>query len=88
MEDKKSEMIKALNETAKKYEEKGLTSYDAIEQVASEFQLNVIQEGDACRIYETPDGMLVNCFTESKLSKDKKVDVKFDNNIAWFTGKK
>jgi len=88
MDNKKADIINTLNETAKKYEEKGLSSFDAIEQVASEFNLNMIQEGDACRIYETPDGMLVNCFTESKVNDQKKVDVKFDNNIAWFTPKK
>ncbi len=88
MDDKQNNLIQTLNETARKYEEKGLSSFDAIEQVASEFQLNMIQEGDACRIYETPDGMLVNCYTESKLSEPQRVDVKFNNNISWFTSKK
>ncbi len=88
MEDQRANWINKLNQQAKEYETKGLTSFDAIEQVASDFDLQILSEGDACRVYQTPDGMLVNCWVdENDRPGAKPMDVKFDNNIAWFTKK-
>ena len=81
--------IEQLNSRATKYQEDGLAAYDAVEQAASDFKLNVLaesdMEGSACRVYETPDGTLVNCWIDEVLPSRKNPARRFDGQIQWFT---
>jgi hypothetical protein len=81
--------IKTLNQQANQYEANGMSAYDAIEQVASEMKLSVISEGDVCRVYQTPNGILVNCWVDQQPVEHAELPrPKFDNNIVWFTSEK
>jgi len=87
MDEKNKTWVEQLNSQAQQYESKGLNSFDVIEQVASDFKLTMLSEGDTCRVYQTPDGVLVNCWVDETSKGDKLREFKFDHNIAWYTRK-
>jgi hypothetical protein len=72
--------IEELNRRVQQHQEAGMDRYDAVAQAAADFELNVLVEGDVCRIYQAPDGILVNCWLNEKDGSPS-----FDNNIDWFT---
>jgi hypothetical protein len=89
-QEKQQAWIEQLNSKAQQYEANGMSAYDAVEQAASEFKLNVVaegtMEGDVCRLYETPDGTMVNCWIdEIPPGKGKDRKKRFDSRIGWFT---
>jgi hypothetical protein len=91
-EQQQQSWIEQLNSVARRYEENGMSAYDAVEQAASEFKLSVVaegtMEGDTCRLYETPDGTMVNCWIdELQPARGKAREQRFDSRIGWFTRK-
>jgi len=85
MSDLEQSWIEQLNRQARQYQDEGMDSYGAVEQAAADFKLNVLVEGDVCRIYEAPDGTLVNCWINESLPNRAKGSPSFDNNIQWYT---
>ena len=85
MSDLEQSWIEQLNRQARQYQDEGMDSYGAVAQAAADFKLNVLVEGDVCRIYEAPDGTLVNCWINESLSNRVKGSPSFDNNIQWYT---
>lgn len=51
-----------LQKRADLYAQEGMKGYDALELAAGEFNLKLVAADNACRIYQTPDGQLVNCW--------------------------
>lgn len=80
--------IEQLNRRARRYQDAGMDSYAAVAQAAADFKLSVLVEGDVCRIYEVPDGILVNCWINGNSSNQAKDRPGFDNSIQWYTKKK
>jgi hypothetical protein len=76
--------IEQLNNRARRYRDAGVDSYGALAQAAADFKLSVLLEGDVCRIYQAPDGILVNCWTNENDSNHAKGEASFDNNISWY----
>jgi hypothetical protein len=85
MSEPKLSWIDQLNRRVRKYQDAGMDSYGAVAQAAADFKLDVLVEGDVCRIYEAPDGTLVNCWVNEAGSKRAKGSPSFDNNIYWYT---
>jgi hypothetical protein len=54
--------VEILVKRANQYAQEGMKPYDAYELAASEFELPVAAEDGACRIYQTPNGQLENCW--------------------------
>lgn len=79
--------IEQLNNRAMQYQEGGMDSYGAVEQAAIDFKLSLLADGDVCRVYQTPDGTLVNCWVEETRSNKAQPGSRFDNNIQWYTRK-
>ena len=77
--------IEQLNRRASQYQDTGMDRYGAVAQAAADFKLSVLVEGDECRIYKTPDGILVNCWIDENGSNHAKGEARFDNNIYWYT---
>lgn len=87
MSEQVGDVIQQLNERVKAFTGEGMDAYDAVEQAASEFKLTVLSEGESCRIYETPDGMLVNCWLDRFVEGPGKKESPFDNQVGWYTKK-
>ena len=85
MSDLQQSWIEQLNGRARQYQDEGMDSYGAVAQAAADFKLSVLVEGDVCRIYEAPDGTLVNCWINEEVSNRAKGSPSFDNNIEWYT---
>lgn len=81
----KQTWIEQLNLRTRQYREAGMDSYGAVAQAAADFKLSVLVEGDVCRIYKAPDGILVNCWINENDSGHAKGEASFDNNISWYT---
>jgi hypothetical protein len=77
--------IERLNLRAEQYRDAGMDSYGAVAQAAADFKLSVLVEGDVCRVYKAPDGILVNCWINENDSNQAKGGARFDNNISWYT---
>jgi hypothetical protein len=88
MSDQGKGLIQDLNTRVKAFQSGGMNAYDAIEQAASEFKLSILSEGESCRIYETPDGMLVNCWLDQFVENPAKRNEPFDNQVGWYTQEK
>ena len=84
MDDFKENWIERLNHRAGQYRDSGMDGYGAVAQAAADFKLSVLVEGDACRIYQAPDGILVNCWIDENASGPIKSSASFDNNIQWY----
>jgi hypothetical protein len=78
-------LIQELNSRVKVFQTGGMSSYEAVEQAATEFRLSILSEGESCRIYETPDGMLVNCWLEQFVEGPVRAGEPFDNQVGWYT---
>jgi hypothetical protein len=85
MSEPEQNWIEQLNRRARQYRDAGMDSYGAVAQAAADFKLSVLVEGDACRIYEAPDGILVNCWIDEKGSRPAKDRPSFDNSIQLYT---
>ncbi len=85
MNDLEQIWIEQLNRRAGQYREAGMDSYSAVAQAAADFKLSVLVEGDVCRIYQAPDGILVNCWINENDSNHKQGEASFDNHISWYT---
>jgi hypothetical protein len=83
--DLKQNWIEELNRRAGQYRDAGMDSYGAVAQAAADFKLSVLVEGDVCRIYKAPDGILVNCWIDESDSNRANGSASFDNNIQWYT---
>lgn len=77
--------IEQLNRRARQYQDAGLDSYGAIAQAAADFKLSVLVEGDACRVYGAPDGILVSCWINDDGSDRAEGSPSLANNIQWYT---
>ncbi len=87
MNEMEQSWIEQLNRRARQYQDAGMDSYGAVAQAAADFKLSVLVEGDVCRIYEAPDGILVNCWISENATNRAKDDPSFDNSIQWYTSK-
>ena len=85
MDDPEQSWIEQLNHRARHYRDAGMDSYGAVAQAAADFKLSVLVEGDVCRIYQAPDGILVNCWIDENGSNRATGNLSFDNNIQWYT---
>ena len=85
MSERQQNWIEELNRRVQQHRDVGMDRYDAVAQAAADFELNVLVEGDVCRIYQTPDGILVNCWINENGSNRADGNPSFDNNIDWFT---
>ncbi|MDI6694234.1 MAG: hypothetical protein QME21_04250 [Anaerolineales bacterium] len=88
MSEPEQNWIEQLNRRAKQYRDAGMDSYGAIAQAAADFKMSVLVEGDVCRIYEAPDGILVNCLIDENGSSQAKDRPGFDDSIQWYTQEK
>lgn len=88
MDEQGKGLIQDLNSRVKTFQSGGMSAYDAIEQAASEFKLSILSEGDSCRVYEAPDGILVNCWLDQFVEGPAKKHEPFDNQVGWYTQKK
>lgn len=79
--------IRELNSRAQQYQNEGMDAYGAVEQAAVDFKLTVLVEGDVCRVYQTPEGTLVNCWVDQIASNMAKGGQPSMNNTNWFTQK-
>ena len=87
MSEPSQNILEQLNARTKQYQDGGMDTFDAVDQAASDFKLSVISDGDMCRIYQTPDGVMVNCWIDEIQSSQAEARPRFDNNIAWYTHK-
>ena len=87
MKEQEQRWIEQLNRQAKLYKDAGMDNYDAMAQAAGDLELHVIADGENCRIYEAPDGVFVNCWTDAIDSTRGKEGSRFDNSIQWYTSK-
>jgi hypothetical protein len=82
--DMEQNWIEQLNRRTGQYREAGMDSYGAVAQAAADFKLGVLVEGDVCRVYQAPDGILVNCWIDENDTDHAKGEASFDNNISWY----
>lgn len=85
MNEKEQSWIEQLNRRVRQYQDIGMDRFGAVAQAAADFKLNVLVEGDVCRIYEAPDGIIVNCWINENVSNQAKDSPSFDNSIQWYT---
>jgi len=68
-----------MNQELESIMEAGKDVADAVDIVALNTNLTLIDDtGDQCRIYQTVDDDLINCWLEG-------IEVGFDDQIEWYT---
>ena len=77
--------IEKLNRRVGQYRDEGMDNYGAVAQAAADFKLSVLVDGDVCRIYQAPDGILVNCWISENDPGKANGGANFGNNIYWYT---
>jgi hypothetical protein len=77
--------IEILNRQTQHYQDAGMDGYDAVAQAAADFKLSVLVDGDYCRIYRAPGGILVSCWLNDYGSIQADGSLSYDKNIQWLT---
>jgi len=74
-------LISQLNYVMEKHIKFGDEPIEAIDQVVNDFMLMLIEDdGEQCRIYESGDGTLINCWVGPPSANG----YGFDDQVEWF----